>query len=326
MTVFYGPGFGTVYPTRLILDRSIAGIDPLDIVYTGEGYHLFDYEHRLRPIVKRMVLSWLDMNPLRQCRDKLSLRVFEVPVHSQDRGVSLDTGKDNILKHTYFGVQATDPDNPYNNYWIPQPGLDTFMQNALIGWRANPATAYQMAFVNMNQGRGGVCSYARSAQIAMEEICYSEVADLLFAHELVGHGIGRCGDEYGGNPSAPPSRSEEEGWTAANSNFNLTGNFDMTLLPGNPNYNTPLLGGRAQIKWSGLVSTPNLNWPTYSKATGWNGIQPAYNAVGTFEGARYSDEGWYRSQYACRMVQFTDAFCAACCNVIRANLSTHIAP
>lgn len=315
----YGTGFGTVYPTRCIWDRSISGVTPLDIVYSGEGFQLFDFEHRLRPIVMRMIRNWLHENPLVQVADRLSMRVFERPIDCQDRGISLDTQKDNIQKHTYFGVSSADP-------WIPEPVLDTFMQNSMTGWGSSGA--YSLAFINGNQGLGGVSSYSRSAQVSLEELLYSGCADQIAQHELLGHCIGRTGDEYQTGFTAA-SRAEEDGWRASNQNANLTGNFDLTKTLPDPAANVPLAGGRSQIPWHALVTHFETTWPTYKYnggSPGFNGIAPKYYLVGAFEGARYSYTNWYRSQYNCRMVQWGDPFCVACCASILAQIAPHLKP
>jgi hypothetical protein len=86
MPSIYGPGFGTVYPVNLVLDRAIAGVPPVNLVYTGEGYKTIDFEHRLRPVMRRMVQNALEQSPLKSVRDRLSLRLFELPIDSQTRG------------------------------------------------------------------------------------------------------------------------------------------------------------------------------------------------------------------------------------------------
>lgn len=315
----YGPGFGTVGEPRLVYDHTQAGVTPLYLVYTGEGYQAAEYTLKLRPriiaAIKNLLLFQKPFDSL-----KISFQLWEVPVNSQDSGVSLDLNVDNRQKHTYFGLAAGEVIN-----------LGTL--RAVCAAALSEYALPNMFCIGLVNGPGyyGLATGSSGLSVLFGDWPNSLTEQTLW-HEM-GHMLARLTDEYDNGSSGIASRSVEDSWATwigvhgeIGGGGNVTGNFDLTKILPDPLANVPWAGGRAQVRWAALV-TDSGGWPTWTLASGW--AQPIHNRrwVGAFEGGYYSRTSWLRSSERCRMRDgTTDVFCEVCCSLIRLRLTGYCAP
>ena len=142
-------------------------------------------------------------------------------------------------------------------------------------------------------GSGGMiatCStHSASAQVAMHEM---------------GHSAFGLADEYGGNGTGTPAGE-----------------------PSQPNVTRDT--NRATNKWRALIAAttpmPSQCDPTCTTSTCVSpATAPAAGAVGTYEGAIYSDCNTYRPLPNCRMRSNSTPFCPVCADVIRQTLQPYV--
>lgn len=151
------------------------------------------------------------------------------------------------------------------------------------GTRADRA----VVLVNIRR-RGGAGGTAQFPAWVSNESSATDSWQAVAIHEL-GHAFG-LGDEYdSANPEAPPG---------------LEPNISASPDP-------------AQAPWAHLckVHTPAPTAPFGSGAA----LPP--DTVGTFQGARYDPQCFYRAQFACMMRSTRDPFCARCRELIRNKLA-----
>lgn len=165
----------------------------------------------------------------------------------------------------------------------------------LYGDRALAAAFLKKSGVKADRGivlvnirrRGGAGGTAQFPAWVSNESSATDSWHAVAIHEL-GHAFG-LGDEYdSANPEAPPGIEP-----------NISASPDPAKAP-----------------WAHLC-THHAPAPT---APFGGGAGLPKGTVGTFQGARYDAQRFYRAQFACLMRSTRDPFCARCCELIRQKL------
>lgn len=260
----------------------------LNLVVVGDGFDSSDQE-----VYNDFVADMLMEDTFRRdyyYEDAQAFNIYRVNLISNDSGVTVHQydgdgnlisvdNKDTALDTVYTGI--------WGRCWM-EDGDDTstLLNDALETWVPD----WDFVLIILNTTSGGGCRRGKRLYITRGSGWSTT------AHEF-GHGFASLADEYcrkGSHPGGEPKQ------------VNVTANTDRTTL-----------------KWRGFVrpSTPvptGINPdPGNGRCTNYNqGTRPSWwdSALdaGTFEGAKYKDEGLYRPVENCRMRGNWPLFCPVC--------------
>ena len=253
-------GTGAVHPDgEAVLYHAATKGPGIDLIITGDG---FSAENNtvggtLETYMTACAETFLHTDPY----DKLAeyYNVWLVYAHSRTAGTGVLTGS-----CTKFGTIHHDPGNASTvsgnhtdivSYMTEALGKDC--GNAVIGVLMNSSTYGGTCYTRCNSLNDWVYSVAYTPT-------YPDYGGFLptFAHETLGHGIGKLADEYNAdmaNPGSAPSAYPY--WK----NLGQYANVDNVSDP-------------ATIRWHNFLSDARY----------------AGEGLGVFEGAYYANTGWYR--------------------------------
>jgi len=253
----------------------------VDLLFLGEGYTAAE-SRKCASDVRRAADALFGYAPFRERRKEFNLRAMCAA--SPESGVSHPSRSEH--RRTLF-------DSTFDVFGTERYAL-SFNNRALREMAAY--APYEFLAIVMNDrsyGDGGI--FGQFATVSIDDPRSLPA----FAHEF-GHHFAALADEYflGPVPYAPAAPAGEP-WEP-----NITALFDAKNL-----------------KWRELVSVDTpipTPWPkkSYIQSGGQDrylSSGPYAGKVGVFEGANYSDNGYYRSEQKCLMITLaSNRFCAAC--------------
>ena len=251
-------GTGAIHPNgEAVLYHAATKGPGLDLIITGDG---FSAENNtvggtMEAYLTACAEQFLHQEPYDKLADYYN--VWLVYAHSRTEGTGVQSDR-----CTIFGTRHTNPEKEStvtgNHGYIQE-----FVRSA-IGRDCSNAV---IAVIMNSSVYGGTCYWSINSFDRWDySIAYTPAApgDFLptFAHEVLGHGIGKLADEYNADSSNPGSApSTYPYWTY----YGLHANVDNVSDP-------------SQIRWHRFLSDPRY----------------AGEGLGVFEGANYANYGWYR--------------------------------
>lgn len=278
-----GVNDGRILSTTKVVDHGPNNLR-WNLVIVGDGYQAAEI-NTYHTDVNNFITALRATPPFDQLF--CGINVFRIDVESTDSGAFEPTqcGGPGTPKRTYFN----------STFCSVGPGgvrlerlltIDSALATNVVDARV-PERHQILCIVNSSKygGAGGnvaVCSTeASAAEIAIHEIGHS------------GFGLA---DEYGGNGTGTPVGEPTEPNVTRDTNRN-TNKWRALILPGTP------MPSACDMGCAASTCVPP-------------GVPPGPNAVGTYEGAIYSDCNTYRPLPECKMRTLGQPFCPVCANVI----------